>query len=179
MSFSIECAGLEHVACLNKMIPGSARALSSSFYSEAQIEGAIREIFGIDTQLVLDGTYFIARDGETIVGCGGWSRRRTLYGGDQMKALEDDLLDPATEPARIRAFFVHPEWGRRGIGSALMRWCENAAFVNGFSALALVATLPGEQLYTRLGYQVRKRYEHVLSCGLKFPLVSMEKKLSS
>lgn len=179
MSFLIEQAHHEHVACLNDMIPASARALSSCFYTPAQIEGAIKEIFGIDTQLVEDGTYFIARHDTTIVGCGGWSRRRTLYGGDQMKGLQDNLLDPAKEPARIRAFFVHPSWGRRGVGSALMQQCEQAALDAGFSALVLVATLPGEQLYKRFGYEARKRYDHILSCGLQFPLVSMGKNLSS
>ncbi len=179
MSFSIECARPEHIVCLNEMIPRSARALSSSFYSKEQIECAIHDIFGIDTQLIVDGTYFIVRHNMAIVGCGGWSRRRTLYGGDQMKEIQDDLLDPKRDAARIRAFFVHPDWGRRGIGSMLMRQCEAAAQTSGFSSLELVATLPGEQLYTTFGYEVRKRYDHILSCGLHFPLVSMEKKLSS
>lgn len=179
MSFLIERARPAHVKCLNTMIPCSARTLSTGFYTPAQIEGAIKEIFGIDTQLIEDGTYFVARHGATIVGCGGWSRRRTLYGGDQMKDRQDELLDPEKEPARIRAFFVHPKWGRCGIGSALMQTCEKAALEGGFSTLALVATLPGEQLYKRFGYEVRKRYCHILSSGLKFPLVSMGKKLSS
>lgn len=179
MSFLIEPARPEHVKCLNQMIPSSARTLSNGFYSPAQIEAAIEEIFGIDTQLIEDRTYFIARHGATLVGCGGWSRRNTLYGGDQMKAAQDNLLDPKQDAARIRAFFVHPAWGRRGVGSALMRACETAALEAGFSTLALVATLPGEQLYMRFGYQVRKRYCHILANGLKFPLVSMEKKLSS
>ncbi|MEM8486105.1 MAG: GNAT family N-acetyltransferase [Bacteroidota bacterium] len=179
MSFLIERARPAHVKCLNELIPCSARTLSTGFYTPAQVEGAIKEIFGIDTQLIADGTYFVARHGATIVGCGGWSRRRTLYGGDQMKGHQDDLLNPEKEPARIRAFFVHPEWGRRGIGSTLMQTCEKAALEGGFSALALVATLPGEQLYRRFGYEVQKRYDHILSCGLHFPLVSMEKKLSS
>lgn len=161
------------------MIPRSVRALSTSFYSPAQIEGAIAEIFGVDTQLVEDGTYFIAEAKGNIVGCGGWSRRRTLYGGDQMKTNEDDLLDPAVEPARIRAFFVDPDWARLGIGSRIMKMCEIEAIKAGFNTMALAATLPGEQLYKQFGYEAIRRYNHVLRDGLKLPLVSMQKKLSS
>lgn len=179
MQISLRKAQLEHVAYLNTMIPRSVRALSAGFYPAAQIEGAIAEIFGIDTQLIEDGTYFIAEAEGSLVGCGGWSRRKTLYGGDQMKTNEDDLLDPAIEPARIRAFFVDPAWARQGIGSRIMKTCEEEALKAGFIAMKLAATLPGEQLYKRFGYDVIRRYDHVLQNGLKLPLVSMQKKLSS
>jgi hypothetical protein len=97
---------------LAQLIPASARELSRGYYSDTQTESAIAHVFGADSRLIADGTYFAAEEDGRLVGCGGWSRRRTLYGGDQMKAPEDPLLDPSTEPARIRAFFVHPDCAR-------------------------------------------------------------------
>jgi GNAT superfamily N-acetyltransferase len=108
-----------------------------------------------------------------VVGCGGWSRRRTLYGGDQMKSGADPLLDPRTEAARIRAFFVHPDWARRGIGSGIMRACMDAARAAGFRRLELMATLPGEPLYRRFGFAVEERVETVLPDGVRVPFVRM------
>ncbi len=177
MNFVLQKARSGHVDYLNVMIPRSVRELSDGFYTPAQIEGGITEIFGVDTQLVADGTYYVAEGSEGILGCGGWSRRRTLYGGDQLKEEEDPLLDPAHEAARIRAFFVDPNYARRGIGTGLMHHCEAAALQAGFSAMELVATLPGEQLYQHFGYQVLKRYDHRLSSGLAFPVVLMRKGL--
>jgi GNAT superfamily N-acetyltransferase len=115
------------VPALRELIPRSVRALSRDHYSDAQIEGAIRHVFGPDTQLIADGTYFVVDAGAEIVACGGWSRRRTLFGGDQMKGAEDPLLDPAREAARIRAFFVAPEWARRGLASRLMEAVERTS----------------------------------------------------
>lgn len=177
MNFTLEKARSEHIDYLNTMIPRSVRALSAGFYTPAQIDGGITEIFGVDTQLVADGTYYVAEGEEGILGCGGWSRRRTLYGGDQLKDDADPLLDPTREAARIRAFFVDPAYARQGIGTGLMNHCEAAARQAGFSAMELVATLPGEQLYQHFGYNVLKRYDHVLSNGLPFPVVLMRKSL--
>src|SRR5215813_7455138 len=113
---------------LERLIPESARRLSSGYYTPEQIEGAITHVFGVDSQLIIDETYFVAEIDGQLVGCGGWSKRKTLYGGDQMKRPGDDpLLDPKTEPARIRAFFVHPDWARRGIGGRIIAECETAA----------------------------------------------------
>jgi GNAT superfamily N-acetyltransferase len=116
----IRVATSADLPALSELIPLSVRGLSRGFYSDAQIESAIRHIFGPDTQLIADRTYFVAIVGGVVVGCGGWSRRRTLFGGDQMKTADDPLLDPNAEPARIRAFFVHPDWARRGIGGAIL-----------------------------------------------------------
>jgi GNAT superfamily N-acetyltransferase len=116
----IRLATSADLPALSELIPLSVRGLSRGFYSDAQIESAIRHIFGPDTQLIADRTYFVAIVGGVVVGCGGWSRRRTLFGGDQMKTVDDPLLDPNAEPARIRAFFVHPDWARRGIGGAIL-----------------------------------------------------------
>ena len=158
---------------LRALIPRSVRALSRAHYSDAQIEGAIEHVFGPDTQLIADGTYFVVEVGGAIVGCGGWSRRRTLYGGDQMKDAVDPLVDPATEPARIRAFFVDPDWARRGIGSRLLDACVGAARGAGFRRLELAATLPGEPLYRAYGFEPLERIEAPLPDGLGLPIVRM------
>lgn len=162
---------------LNTMIPDSVRRLSAGFYTDEQIEGAISDIFGIDTQLIEDQTYYTACVDDEPVGCGGWSKRRTLFGGDQAKNDDDDLLDPETEPARIRAFFIDPQWARRGIGSRIMRRCEEDALQAGFKEMKLVATLPGEQLYRHFGFKGTRRYELDLSNGARLPVVDMVKQI--
>lgn len=160
---------------LHALIPESVRGLSQGFYTLEQVESAIRHVFGPDTQLIADGTYFAAEADGGIVGCGGWSRRRTLYGGDQMKDAEDPLLDPATEAAKIRAFFVHPRWARRGIASMIMEACRAAAAHAGFTRLELMATLPGEPLYRAFGFQPRERVESRLPDGVVVPFVRMDR----
>ncbi|HKY05515.1 MAG TPA: GNAT family N-acetyltransferase, partial [Blastocatellia bacterium] len=141
----IRKATFEDIPVLRQLIPQSARALSAGYYTQQQIEGAIAHVFGVDTQLISDGTYFVVETEGRIVGCGGWSKRKTLFGGDQMKtAAQDSLLDPRKEPARIRAMFVDPQWARRGIGRRIMERCEQEAREAGFSELELAATLPGE-----------------------------------
>ena len=175
---NVRPATLADIEALNNLIADSARELSKGFYSEEEAEGAITDIFGVDTQLIEDQTYLIVEIDDELVGCGGWSQRKTLFGGDQMKDEADPLLDPETEPARIRAFFVHPHWARRGIGGMLMRACEDAAREAGFKALELVATLPGEPLYLRYGFVEIRRYEVPMSNGVALPVVSMRKKLS-
>ena len=129
------------------------RGLSVTHYSARQIESALQEVFGVDTQLILDETYFIAELEGHIVGAGGWSKRKTLFGGDASKAGRvDSLLDPAKDPARIRAFYIHPQWSRRGIGSMILDACEQAARVSGFTTVELASTLPGVPFYLSRGY---------------------------
>src|SRR5579883_3279925 len=146
-------ATLGDIPRLRNLIEQSVRALSTPYYTGPQIESALRYVFGPDTQLIADRTYYVieSEEGE-LVAAGGWSRRRTLYGGDQMKDAEDPLLDPATEAARIRAFFVHPAWARRGLGRQLFERCAGDAAMAGFRKLELMATLPGEPLYRALGF---------------------------
>lgn len=172
---TLRLATEDDLTALRVLIPASVRALSQGFYTPEQIESAIRYVFGPDTQLIADGTYFAAEAEGQIVGCGGWSRRRTLYGGDQMKDAEDPLLDPRTEAARIRAFFIHPEWARRGIGSAIMRACRDAAAAAGFTRLQLMATLPGEPLYRAFGFQALERVTTTLTDGVRVDFVRMER----
>ncbi len=169
----IRPATLTDVPLLRELIPRSVRALSATYYTPTQIESAIRHIFGPDTQLIADGTYFVATSAETIVGCGGWSARRTLYGGDQMKPAEDPPLDPTRDAARIRAFFVDPAWARHGIGGQILDACINAARLRSFRRLELIATLPGEPLYAAFGFAPCERFEAPLPDGLTLPVVRM------
>ena len=151
--FTLRLATRADVPRLRELIPASVRSLSAGYYSPAQIDRAIQRIFGVDTQLIEDGTYFVAEAGGDIVGAGGWSRRRTLFGGDQHKGSgPDERLDPEVDAARIRAFYVDPGWARRGIGRALLLACEGAAKAEGFGRLELLATLPGVPLYAAMGY---------------------------
>jgi GNAT superfamily N-acetyltransferase len=161
------------IAALRELIALSGRALSAGFYSPEQAEAITEHIFGVDTQLIDDGTYFVIEEDSRIVACGGWSRRRTLFGGDQTKHGPDPLLDPATEPARIRAFFVHPDAARRGHGRRLMDACFEAAREAGFRTLELVSTLPGEPLYLASGFSVETRFDLHLPGGIDVPVSRM------
>ena len=175
---TIRRATSEEIPALERLIAASVRALSVDYYSSAQIESALVHVFGVDTQLIADGTYFAAELDGQIVGCGGWSKRKTLFGGDQAKAGADNLLDPKTEPARIRAFFIHPDFARRGIGKRIIEACETAAQTAGFRQLELAATLPGEPMYLAVGYQVLERWSHRMADGVALPLVRMGKVLT-
>ncbi|MGN6397589.1 MAG: GNAT family N-acetyltransferase [Mucilaginibacter sp.] len=172
---TIRLALLNDIPRLNEMIALSVRGLSRDYYTPAQIESAIKYIFGVDTQLVLDGTYYIAEKDNMITGCGGWSKRNTLYGGDQHKGIEDPLLNPLTDAARIRAFFVHPDYARQGIGRQIINICEDAAKAGGFTAFELGATLPGVPLYTAMGYEAIGRVDALLPDGEKLGIVKMRK----
>lgn len=171
---------LADLPALADLIQASVRGLSRGTYTEEQVESALRHVFGVDTQLIADGTYHVvtAEDG-TLAAAGGWSRRRTLYGGDQMKEVEDPLLDPQREPARIRAFFVHPAWARRGLARRLFERCAGEAMKAGFRQLELMATLPGEPLYRALGFEGVESTEAVLPDGVRLPLVRMTRVLST
>jgi len=162
---------------LEALIPLSARGLQTAHYSPEQINAALGPVFGVDRRLIRDGTYFVVEQEGRIVGCGGWSRRQSLYGGDQGAAEPNDALDPARDTARIRAFFVHPKWARRGIGRAIMRECEAAIAKSGFSKVEIVATLSGEPLYASFGYVVVERFEIRLTGGLSLPAVRMGKEV--
>jgi N-acetylglutamate synthase-like GNAT family acetyltransferase len=177
MMFQLRLATLEDVPELQRLIQRSARGLSGGYYSATQIESAIAHVFGTDTRLIEDGTYFAAVGAGRIVGCGGWSRRRTLYGGDQMPRVDDSFLDPALEPARIRAFFVDPEWARRGIVREILGACTAAARVMNFTALELMATLPGVPLYEAEGFAALERTEAVLADGVVLPLMRMRRSI--
>jgi GNAT superfamily N-acetyltransferase len=161
------------IPALRTLIALSGRALSVGYYSPEQADAITEHVFGVDTQLIDDGTYFVIEDEGRIVACGGWSKRRTLFGGDQAKHGPDPLLDPATEPARIRAFFVDPAVARRGHGQRLMALCLDAARDAGFRSLELVATLPGEPLYLAAGFSIVERFELNLPGEIRVPVSRM------
>ncbi len=169
----LRLAQLDDVAELQALIARSARGLSVGYYRPAQTEAAIRHVFGVDSQLIADRTYFLIEADGRIVACGGWSRRRTLFGGDQAKSGDDALLDPVIEPARVRAFFVDPLETRRGLGRRLMNECLVAARAAGFRALELVSTLPGEPLYLASGFRVIERFELTLPGDIRVPVTRM------
>lgn len=172
-AFTLRTASLADEPAMNELIQASVRGLSAGFYSATQIESGIRYVFGVDTTLVRDGTFFCVESGAQLVGCGGWSMRQTPYGGDHAKDANDLLIDPATEPARIRAFFVHPEWARRGIGRMLLDACVDAARAAGFNSLMLVSTLPGEPLYRSYGFESIEKLVVPLPDGVLLPVVQM------
>jgi GNAT superfamily N-acetyltransferase len=177
MVITIRKARPEDIPVLQVLIPESVRALQAEHYSAEQMEGALGTVFGVDTQLISDGTYFIAEAAGNIVGCGGWSRRKTLFGSDHVPGKDDAWLEPGVDPARIRAFFIHPGWARRGIGSRILECCEAEAAALGFSRLELVATLTGEPLYRTRGFQATEHFEVPLANGARLPVIRMSKQL--
>jgi len=176
-ALQIRQATLSEIGDIEQLIQLSARKLSRDDYTDEQIEAALGTAWGVDTQLIKDGTYFVVKAGNQLVGCGGWSRRRTLFGTDQLQGREPNLLDPPTEAAKIRAFFVHPNWARKGIGRALLDRCEEEATAEGFQAFELVATLPGIRLYEAAGFMPTAEIDHPLSGGLTIRFVKMQKQL--
>jgi GNAT superfamily N-acetyltransferase len=177
-ALSVEVAQLDDLPHLQQMVAGSVRELSRGYYSEQQIESALRYVFGIDSTLIADQTYFVARIDRQIAGCGGWSRRNRLYGGDQHASSTHALLDPLQDAARIRALFVVPAFARRGVASALYHRSAAAARAAGFSRLELAATLPGVPFYQRMGFTTVERVEDRLPDGCEVPFVRMQRSIA-
>lgn len=180
----------EDVPVLRKLIEASVRGLQTEDYTPAQIEGALVTVFGVDSQLIADGTYIVAEalsspEGNsphanapaewTIIGCGGWSKRKTLYGSDHWTGREDALLDPQRDAAKIRAFFIHPDWARQGVGSEILQACEEAARAAGFTRYEMGATLTGAKLFAAKGYLPVKPISIPLNNGETLPVIHMEK----
>lgn len=169
----IRLATPDDIPILSRLIPESVRALRHGFYTETEAEAAIRHVFGVDSQLVSDGTYFVAVEDAQLVACGGWSWRRTLYGGDQRPMGAGNILDPAADAARIRAFFVAGTHARRGIGGMLLQACTDAASAKGFTRLELMSTLPGVPFYARLGFAAVEPVIDTLPDGTRVGFVRM------
>lgn len=169
-------AGRDDLPALAAVMDAAIGALQAAFLSPEQV-AASRAVMGLDTQLIADGTYFMAEAEGRIAGCGGWSRRATLYGGDHSAGLrEPRLLDPATEPARVRAMYTHPDFARMGVGRRILATCEAAARDAGFARAELMATLAGEPLYRAAGYvEIERVVDEVGGVGV--PLVRMGKRL--
>jgi GNAT superfamily N-acetyltransferase len=195
-SFKIRPALPADVPILRELIDASVRRLQAQDYSAAQIDSALRTVFGVDSQLIADGTYLLAETvpgvdekcvdekcadeksvaaRPVIVACGGWSKRKTLYGGDRWKNRQDDLLDPHKDAAKIRAFFVHPDWARRGIGTLVLDACEQAARTAGFTRFEMGATLTGVKLFQERGYVAVERLEVPLENNITLPVIHMVK----
>lgn len=175
-SFTIRLAVPADVPVLRELINASVRGLQAQDYTPSQLESALRTVYGVDSQLIADGTYFAVESASTIiVACGGWSKRKTLYGGDVWAGREDTLLDPRTDAAKIRAFFVHPAWSRRGIGGLILDACESAAIAAGFRRLEMGATLTGVPFYLAKGYVELEHIAVPLEHGETLPIVRMAK----
>lgn len=180
----------QDVPLLRELIDASVRGLKTQDYTQAQIEGALKTVFGVDSQLIADGTYIVAQAESSaiestaaknlqrrlvIVGCGGWSKRKTLYGSDHWTGREDALLDPLCDAAKIRAFFIHPDWARRGVGSMILQACEDAARSAGFTRFEMGATLTGAKLFGAKGYVAVKPISIPLVNGESLSVIHMEK----
>ena len=163
------------IPAMEALIARSGIELSEGFYTPVQAQAITAHVFGVDTQLVADHTYFVIEEAGQLLACGGWSKRATLFGADRTKQGADPLLDPATQPARIRAFFVHPQAARRGLGRQLLEHCSNAAAAGGFHRLELAATLPGVPLYRACGFSEIEAFEIPLPGPIKVGLVRMGK----
>ncbi len=187
MNYVLRPATLAEKPALRELIEISARGLGVGDYRPEQVEGALRGAFGVDTTLIQDGTYFVAEliaaeaglPAGTLVACGGWSRRRTLFGGDARQDRDAGVLDPAVDAAKIRAFFVHPGYARRGVGRALLDRCESAARTAGFTRFELMGTLPGVKLYEALGYQRHAMVHYPVGENLTIEFVPMSKSLAT
>jgi GNAT superfamily N-acetyltransferase len=167
------------IPLIEALIARSARGLSADDYRPSQVESALRGAFGVDTQLLSDQTYFVVEEDGRLVGCGGWSYRSTLFGSDARAGRDSSALDPRTQAAKIRAFFVDPASARRGIGSMLLEHCENEARAHGFSAVELMATLPGVKLYAARGYAGSPMVHFDVGNGETIEFIPMRKVLVS
>jgi GNAT superfamily N-acetyltransferase len=186
MRKSIRVATAADIPKLRGLIELSVRKLQAEDYTQSQIDNALKTVFGVDSQLIADGTYFVveaqaseaaAANRSTFAGCGGWSKHATLYGGDQWAGREDALLDPQRDAAKIRAFFVHPDWARQGIASIILDACESAARQAGFTRCEMGATLTGVKFFSARGYKAVKEIQVPVGNGEMLPVVQMEKLL--
>ena len=177
-NLTVRPARLDERDALNALIAASARELGRRDYTDAQLDRAIGTVFGVDSDLIEDGTFLVAEIDGVCAGCGGWSGRATLFGADARAGRDSSRLDPATDAAKIRAFFVHPDWSRRGVGRAIYDRCEAQARAAGFGALELMATLGGLLLYRTLGFEAGPAIDYDLGDGLSMRFVPMRKILA-
>jgi GNAT superfamily N-acetyltransferase len=175
---TLRAATVEELADIDALMKASTRDLFPNYYDAAQTEAAVQYIAAVDRQLVEDGTYFVLEAGDELVACGGWSRRDKLYTGSGDAETDAVLLDPATQPARVRAMFVRSDWTRRGLGTRLLEACEAAAKAEGFKRLTLMATLPGVPLYERYGFTVIERVGIPMPNGMSVSGAAMEKPIA-
>lgn len=176
VDYTLRLATLDDVPAIRELIGRSIHGLGATDYTRAQIEAALQGAFGVDTALIRDGTLLVAETrAREVVACGGWGRRRTLFGSDARAERDETLLDPKSDPAKIRAFFVDPAHARHGIGRALLTRCEADALRAGFSSFETMATLPGMRLYGQCGYVAQPAIDYPLPGGLTIRFVPMRK----
>jgi GNAT superfamily N-acetyltransferase len=181
--FTIRLATSADIAALRELIDQSVRVLQREDYSAEQLDAALGTAYGVDTQLIADETYYVveavgAAGEKVLAACGGWSMRKTLYGSDHGPYRDNATLDPARDAAKIRAFFVHPKWTRRGIASLILKTCEDAAYARGFRRFEMGATLTGVPMYAARGYAKGEQIEVPLPNGMSLTVVKMAKTLS-
>lgn len=187
----IRLAAAADIPALRALIDASVRGLQAEDYTKAQIDNALKTVFGVDSQLIADETYFVAearkvhasesndpRRAFALAGCGGWSKRKKLYGGDAWTAERQEFLDPAMDAAKIRAFFISPVWARMGVGSRILDACETAAMAAGFRRFEMGATLTGVKLFRARGYATMEEIALPIGGGQTLPVVRMEKRLA-
>lgn len=177
-ALSIRTATEADLPALRALMYRAIGELQSGFLDPDQV-AASYDIMGLDTQLVADRTYFVVEQDGALAGCGGWSRRATLFGGDHTAGRDAALLDPATEAARIRAMYTHPEFVRRGVGRLIIETCEAAAAAEGFRRCEMAATLAGEPLYRSCGYELIESFDGVTASGARVPLKRMGKAIGA
>jgi len=177
MSFKHRMATMDDIAVLKPLMDAAIGELLKPFLTPEQVAASF-SVMGLDTQLIKDGTYFVIEEAQCIAGCGGWSKRATLFGGDHSSGREARLLDPKTEAARVRAMYTHPDFTRRGIGRRVLEICETAAAREGFARVELAATMGGLPLYRACGYEDIEAFESDTPQGVKVPLVRMGKRIA-
>jgi GNAT superfamily N-acetyltransferase len=181
--YKLRLATNADIPALRELIDVSVRVLQRADYSVQQLEAALGTVYGVDTQLIADGTYYVV-EAENVVGeraiaaCGGWSMRKTLYGSDHGPGRDNESLDPVHDAARIRAFFVHPDWTRRGLATLILKACEDAARARGFRRLEMGATLTGVPMYAARGYSKVETIEAPLPNGLSLTVLRMSKTIA-
>ena len=174
--YELRKASTGDVPQISELISTSVRGLAKGIYNDRQIELSIVSVFGVDHQLIADGTYFVAESNGSIVGCGGWSRRKTLYGASGYENSRDpEELDPTTDTCKIRAFFIHPGSARQGIGRAILERCESDAKAAGFRSAEMMSTLPGVPLYEACGYSRHESVAVPISDGDEIECIRMSK----
>ena len=179
MRFRLRTATMDDKCSINSLIAVSARGLGIKDYTVEQIEGALHQAWGLDSQLILDSTYFVVESENILVGCGGWSFRETLFGNDIKLGRSSKVIEPNIGPAKIRAFFVHPAYARQGIGSKIMHKCEQEALRHGYRQLELMATLSGQKLYEKHGFVVKESIDYPVLGGLNLVFIRMEKEMDA
>jgi len=178
MSLSLRLARPEDMPILSGLMDAAIAELLKPYLGPEGVKASF-EIMGLDSQLIADGTYFVVEDDGVAAGCGGWSRRATLFGGDHSAGRDAVLLDPAHDAARVRAMYTHPDHVRKGVGRMILEACESAAAGEGFSRCELAATLAGEPLYRACGYKEIERFTAPTSGGVDVPLLRMGKTLGA